>query len=99
MDPGYGVKIELERMLRTIREGKRPPRSQSFDVDDMAVWMGWAFNKAGYKTRLKMVRQDGFKEFNHIFVEVWHPEERQWIPVDPHRIPPEDWAEEAVVGV
>ena len=99
MDPQTGLKVELERMLQAIREGKRPPVSQSLDVDDVAVWLAWAFNKAGYKTRLKLVKQAGMPDFHHIFVEVWHPKERQWIPLDPHRTPPEDWADEAVVGV
>lgn len=101
MEPEIGLKHELERMLREIRKGGSPRGRvmAALDVDDLATFLGAAFHQAGYKTRLKIVKQAGAKDFHHVFLEVWHPGTKTWIPVDPHRTTPEEWEEEAVVGI
>lgn len=103
MDPGEGLKRDLERMLHDIREGRPPKRTPRMlahlDADELATFLGAALHQAGYKTRLKVVKQRGMSEFHHVFLEVWHPGAQQWIPVDPQRTTPEDWEEEAVVGI
>lgn len=101
-DFGEGLKFQLEHMLRDIRKGRRLRNlatSEALDSDYLAQFLAHAFYHAGYKTRLKMVKQSGMPNFHHIFVEVWHPEAQEWIPIDPNRTPPQEWEEEAVVGI
>lgn len=101
-DFGHGLKFQLERMLHDIRKGRRPRNltsSEALEADYLAQFIAQAFYHAGYKTRLKMVKQPGLSEFHHVFVEVWHPQANEWIPIDPHRTPPQEWDEEAIVGI
>jgi hypothetical protein len=95
-----GIRYSLERLLRSIQEGKplRPFRDESIqDSDVMASLIGNAFAGQGYKIRLKFVRQPKFDQFHHVFVEVLDPVTKEWVAVDPQRTEPGDWAEEKTV--
>ena len=98
-----GIRHDLERLLRSIREGRplKPIGSLESirDSDIMASILGSAFTKAGYKVRIKMVRQPQFEEFHHVFIEVFDPTTSHWIAVDPQRTEPGDWDEEKAVQV
>jgi hypothetical protein len=94
------VQYDLKRLLRSIREGKplRPFREESIqDSDIMASFIGNAFASQGYKIRFKFVRELQFDQFHHVFVEVLDPLTHEWIPIDPQRTEPVDWAEEKTV--
>ena len=103
MPDSDGIQYDLQRLLRAIRKGwpLKPmgPLESIMDSDIMASILGSAFTKAGYKVRIKMVRQPQFEEFHHVFIEVLDPTTSHWVAVDPQRTEPGDWDEEKVVQV
>lgn len=96
-----GVSYTLQALTYAIQKGRRLPAETSgeMDSDVTASIIGAAFHAAGYKTRIKAVRQSGQRTFHHVFVEVYSPTSREWFPVDPQRTEPGDWEEEIVKDV
>ena len=95
-DKLYGLDHSLEQMARAIRGGPPIPVEPGGDMDPdvTASIIGGAFHAAGYKTRLKAVRQGGM--FGHVFIEVYDPFSREWVPIDPKRTTPMDWKGERI---
>ncbi len=91
-----GLEHTLKQISRAIRGGPRIPVEPGGDMDPdvTASIIGRAFHAAGYKTRLKAVRQDDM--FGHVFIEVYDPLSREWVPIDPQRTTPMDWKEERI---
>lgn len=53
------------------------------DADNLAVFLARQFRKVGLKTRFVAVSQDAEKPFHHVYVEVWYPDGKCWLKVDP----------------
>lgn len=99
-----GVKLQLEQMKEAVHSGKRyigiEPIRWYTDADSMAVMLASAMRAAGYTCRFQVVRQKGQREFNHVYVEVWHPEAGIWVPLDPQQVRPlSEWAETVIQDI
>ena len=96
------VDQELKKIAEAIRKGHRmvsEDQRGGLDADVIASIVGGAFHAVGYKTRLKVVRQSDQKYFHHVFVEVFDPGWKKWVPIDPERTSPGDWEEERIQPV
>lgn len=54
------------------------------DCDDMSLLLATLLESAGYKTRFVVIRTQSNpnNSFNHIYVEVLHPDTRKWLTLD-----------------
>jgi len=53
------------------------------DADNLAVFLARGFQKMGLKTRFVAVSQDAEQSFHHVYVEVWYPDGKCWLKIDP----------------
>jgi len=68
----------------TLQEPRVTLHWRAGDCDDQSMLAAALLNSLGYLTRFRTIAlKDSPDELSHVYVEVFHRQSKQWIPLDP----------------